>query len=237
LKKQTYPLDIAPNEATEIQRRLEKKIRLQPLDQNVKIIGGADISYNRGSNLISAATVLLDYPSLQLSAVSLAQSTVNFPYIPGMLSFRELPTLLQAWKLIPPQHKPDLMIFDGHGVCHPRGIGLASHAGVMLNTPSLGIAKNPLYGSWDMPDSERGSYTKMTNENADQVQLLGYALRSRTNVKPVFVSAGHLITQQEALHWALRVTPQYRISEPIRFAHKWANKLRTQQEKPGFHRA
>ncbi|MGM0588594.1 MAG: endonuclease V [Bacteroidota bacterium] len=239
MDKQKYPLAVAPTEAADVQRRLQQMIQLQSLTRTVRSVGGADISYNRGSNLISAALVLLDYPSLELSAVALAQSTVEFPYLSGMLSFRELPPLLQVWELVPSQQKPDLMVFDGHGVCHPRGIGLASHAGVMLDTPALGIAKNPLYGTWKMPDSKRGSYTKISaqQENGDEEQLIGYVLRSRTNVKPVYVSAGHLITQKEALEWALRITPRYRISEPIRYAHKWANKLRTQKEKPGFHRA
>jgi deoxyribonuclease V len=231
-----HALDIDPKEAADLQRELVDQLRFTSIDHPIQSVAGADVSFNRGSNLISAAICLLDVKTLSLQYVALAQRTVDFPYIAGMLAFREIPALVDAWKLIPEDQIPDLMVFDGHGTVHPRGLGLASHAGLWFKRPSFGIAKNPLVGNWEEPGSTKGSTSEIISDTTPP-ELLGHVVRTRTDVKPVFVSAGHHMTQSEAVEWALQLSPKYRISEPIRQAHRWANRLRTQKEKPGFYRA
>jgi deoxyribonuclease V len=145
---------------------------------------------------------------------------VRFPYIPGLLSFRELPALLKLWKRI--KKRPDLVFVDGQGIAHPRRIGIASHLGVLLGQATIGVAKSRLVGEYEMPARRKGSCSPLKYRG----KKVGEVLRTRTAVKPVFISPGHLINVEDALRWALKVTGRYRIPEPTRQADIYVKQLR-----------
>lgn len=215
-----HPWPVSVTEALSIQQTLRKQVCLQAFDGPIHYIGGADISFNRGSAIFYAGIVLLDYPSLKVVGHSLVEDKAPFPYVPGLLSFREIPSLLKAWALLPVF--PDLMMLDGHGIAHPRRLGLASHFGLWTQKPTIGCAKKLLTGLHECPAAEAKSCRPIYESN----EHLGYALRSRTRVKPVYISPGHLINQESALDISLRCITAYRIPEPTRIAHQMVNKLR-----------
>jgi deoxyribonuclease V len=145
------------------------------------------------------------------------------PYVPGFLSYRELPVLVKAYKKL--EIRPDIMLIDGQGIAHPRGLGLAAHLGVVLNVPAIGCAKSPLYGTFSMPGAKRGSHRVIRSGR----QSIGVVLRTRDNVKPLFVSPGHLVDIHDSLRIVLRAARGYRLPEPIRYAHKMAGKFARQR--------
>ena len=157
--------------------------------------------------------VLFSWPALEVVDVAVAVRDVDFPYIPGLLSFREIPALLAAYARL--SARPDLIFCDGQGIAHPRRFGLASHLGVILDTPTIGCAKSVLVGEFKEPGASKGSYTPMHSEN-DRV---GYALRTRDNVRPIYVSPGHLVDAETAVELTLNATRGYRLPEPTRAAH------------------
>ena len=164
---------------------------------------------------------MLTWPGLEVVETQTVAGRMSFPYVPGLLSFREGPLLLQAFKRL--RMDPHLIFFDGQGIAHPRGIGLASHMGLLLDRPSLGCAKSRLFGTSAEPDREAGSRTALYDSSGLQI---GVTLRTRTGVKPIFVSPGHRVGMKAAAQWALRVGGGYRIPEPIRQAHLLVNRRR-----------
>ena len=167
-----------------------------------------------------AGIVVLNLDTLETVEEAGVVSTAPFPYIPGLLSFREIPSLLEAWAKL--KTEPDVVMFDGHGIAHPRRIGIASHGGLFLNRPTFGCGKSVLVGKYNEPDLERGSWSPMTHYK----DVIGAALRTKNKVNPVYVSPGHLIDLETAIDLTLKCDGVYRIPEPTRRAHNLVNVLR-----------
>ncbi len=222
-KLHEWPL--SPGQAVDIQNQLRSKIKLEPLPAAPKFIAGADVSYTRNSDDGFAAVVVLTWPQLEMVELQVARDRVPFPYIPGLLSFREAPILLQAFEKL--HTRPDVILFDGQGIAHPRTMGLATHMGLWLQLPSIGCAKSKLFGTGAMPDSVRGSWKSLHHDGRE----IGAIVRTRTGVKPVFVSPGHLITLRESIDLVLHAATRYRLPEPLRQAHLQVNSYRMRVEK------
>ena len=178
----------------------------------IRTVAGIDIglSGNKGR----AAAVLLDFPSLELSGTAVVEGEIRFPYVPGLLSFRECPLAIAALRKLP--RRPDLLLCDGQGLAHPRRFGIACHLGVLLATPAIGAAKSRLIGTHEEPDGVRGSQTPLF----DGEEQIGAVVRTRTDVRPIYISAGHRISLETAAELTLQCAPRYRIPEPTRQAHK-----------------
>jgi deoxyribonuclease V len=166
--------------------------------------------------MATGAVVVLEYPGLNLVEVSVIRGTVNFPYIPGLLSFREAPLVLRAFQAL--ETTPDLVLVDGQGIAHPRRIGLASHLGLFLDVPTIGCAKSRLCGSHEVPGIEAGEYTELM----DKQEIIGVVLRTKVRTKPVYVSIGHRIDLPTAVYWVRECCKGYRLPEPTRLAHQAA---------------
>ncbi|MFM8395753.1 MAG: deoxyribonuclease V [Acidobacteriota bacterium] len=210
----------------QIQKRLREEIRLGELKRDVRTIGGADISFNRFSKVVYAGIVVLRLPDLELIDSVAIRTTVNFPYIPGLLSFRETPPLLEAWGEL--NHRPDLLMLDGHGIAHPRRFGIASHLGLLLDLPTIGCAKSLLIGHFEEPGAEPGSHSPLLHcpAGAPTEEIIGAVLRTRRNIAPVFISPGHLIDLPTAIRLVQQTTTRYRQPEPTRQAHLLVNRSR-----------
>lgn len=209
-------------EATIIQKELKDTVKITPYNGPLNYVAGADISFNKFSTTVYAGIVMMEFPSMKPVGYSLVKKEVLFPYVPGFLAFREVPALLDAWAQLP--QKPDILVVDGHGIAHPRRMGIASHFGVLAQQPSIGSAKKKLFGTYEEPGMEKGSYTPLTDK---QGQQLGNVLRSKSNIKPIFVSPGHLIDVAGSTDILLQCIKGYRLPEPTRLAHNAVNQFRT----------
>lgn len=203
-----------------IQERLSQQISEQPLADRPRTIGGADVSLNRGSSTVYAGIVVLDFETLEPVAESGVVDEVEVPYIPGFLSFREVPALFRAWQAL--EIKPDVVMVDGHGIMHPRRIGVASHFGLTANVPSLGCAKKPLSGEFIDPELIPGSVSTVRYQG----EMRGYCYRSRKNCRPIFISPGTGMSCEDALTITRHCLRGYRLPEPTRQAHEYVNQLR-----------
>jgi deoxyribonuclease V len=212
--------DLTPREAIAVQQQLRTHVRLEPLNREIKTIGGADISFNKFSETIYTGIVVLSFPDLQIVDQVGLQTISKFPYVPGLLSFREAPSLLEAWEQL--KLKPDVLMLDGQGIAHPRRLGIATHVGLWLDIPTLGCAKSILVGRHEPVPSTAGSQMRLI----DRGEVIGVALRTKNNVAPVFVSPGHLMELSDAVALTLRSTTKYRQPEPTRQAHLLVNRLR-----------
>ena len=214
--------DVSYKDAVGIQQRLKGEIILHDKDfpEKINIVAGADISYSRRSDLFFAAVVLLEYPTMAVIEEACFIERVSFPYIPGLLSFREGPAVLKAFEKL--RGIPDVVIFDGQGIAHPRGIGLASHMGLYLDVPAIGCAKKRLVGEYGEVGNEVGDYADLMLDG----QVIGAAVRTKKKVKPVFISPGHKISLPKAIAAALSCCRGYRLPEPVRKAHLAVNRMR-----------
>jgi deoxyribonuclease V len=212
--------DLTPGEAIEVQKRLRNLVRLQPLARPVNTIAGADISYNKYSETVYAGIVVLSLPDLRIIESAGVRSIAKFPYVPGLLSFREVPSLLEAWEKL--KTKPDVLTLDGQGIAHPRRFGIASHIGVLLDWPTIGCAKSILVGKYGELGIEAGSQSPLV----DKGEQVGVALRTKNKVAPVYVSPGHLIDLDSSIDLVLRSITKYRLPETTRQAHLLVNRLR-----------
>ena len=207
-------------EARALQAQLRARvIARDAFPRRVRFVAGTDVSFDRFAPTLFAAVVVLDARTLAAVDSASAEVPASFPYVPGYLSFRELPPLLAAFAKL--RVTPDLVVCDGHGRAHPRRFGLACHLGVALDLPTLGCAKSVLVGEHDEPARERGSFAPLRDG-----ATLGSALRTRDGVAPVFVSVGHRISLASARRWVLRLAPTHRLTEPIRAAHEASNRAR-----------
>lgn len=204
-----------PQQAAEEQRRLAEKVVLCPLPAPPATIGGLDVGIKDG--LAQAAVVVLTYPGLTVLAHGLARRPVTFPYVPGLLAFREIPVVLDALRGL--DVVPDVLVCDGQGIAHPRRMGIAAHLGVLLDHPTLGCAKSRLCGTHDAVPVERGAWQPLQ----DKGETIGAALRTRKGVKPVYVSPGHRTDLETAVSLTVACAPRYRLPEPIRLAHTLAS--------------
>lgn len=188
-------------------------IRKDRLEQDPpRLIAGADVGFEQGGDVTRAAIVLLKYPSLELVEYQVARVATSMPYIPGFLSFREYPALLTAWEML--SQKPDLLFVDGHGISHPRRLGVASHFGLLVDVPTIGVAKKRLCGKFEPLSEEPGSCQLLT----DKGEPLAWVLRSKKRCNPLFVSTGHKVSLDTALLWVNRCLVGYRLPEPTRWA-------------------
>lgn len=218
---------LSPQEAVVLQRELAAQVRLEPLPAPPRTIAGADISYNKFSDIIYAGIVVLSFPELQIIETAGVRAKEKFRYIPGLLGFRELPPLMEVWDLL--TTKPDVLVLDGHGTAHPRRMGIATHFGIVADRPAIGCAKSLLTGRFGPLDAAAGSATDLIASNGEKI---GEVVRTKKGINPVFVSPGHRITQAEATALMLRCVTKYRIPEPTRQAHLLVNKLRTSDGAP-----
>ncbi len=207
---------VSISQALDIQKRLAAEVSRISEVNTPRFIAGVDISVNRREGVATGAVVVLDYPGLNLVEAEVVSGKVDFPYVPGLLSFRESPLTLATCEKL--NLIPDLILVDGQGIAHPRRMGLASHLGLFLNTPTIGCAKSLLCGSHKALDVESGSYAEVV----DKGEVIGAALRTKLEVKPVYVSIGHKVDLQTALRWVLACCRGYRLPEPTRLAHLMA---------------
>ena len=215
--------DGSASHAIAIQKRLRSTVELTKLKKSPQLIGGADVSMNRFAKNGFAGFVTLSFPDLLPITHSVVEKEISFPYIPGLLSFREIPMLLDAWDTL--SQKPDVLIMDGVGIAHPRRLGIASHVGLVLGIPTIGCAKSVLTGIFDEPPNDPGAFSYMYDPR-DRSEIIGAALRTKRNVKPVFVSPGHLITLEESIDIVRRCVVRHRLPEPTRLAHNTVNEYR-----------
>ena len=223
-----WPAD--PREAVARQRALADRVRVEPLDPDaVRLVAGLDVSYATDNSALSAAAVILDTRTLEVVESVAISSEPTFPYISGLFAFRELPPVLEALGAL--RTTPDVYLCDGFGLAHPRRFGIASHLGVLLDLPVVGSAKSVLYGKHSVPGSERGAWTPMVAGRSEVVpdssaleregaEVIGRVLRTRTGVKPVYVSVGHRVDLEGSAELVLRLSPKYRVPEPVRHADR-----------------
>jgi deoxyribonuclease V len=212
-----HPWDLTPEEAIRLQQQLAQRIRLEDPPANVRTVAGVDVSFPRGEDSARAAVVVLEYPGYRLLEQVVHQAPAHFPYIPGLLSFREAPAILGAFERLATE--PDLVVVDGQGIAHPRRLGIASHLGLWLDRPTIGCAKSRLTGYHPPVPDEAGAAVELRAEDGT---LLGAVLRTRRGARPLYISPGHRITIPAALAWIRQLCAGYRLPEPTRQAHNLA---------------
>jgi len=211
-----HPWKVTPREGIEIQNRLRALVRRAWDGRAVSRVAGADVHFpSKGT--ARAIIVILTYPGLAFVEASQHEGPCLFPYVPGLLSFREIPSLLEAWKTL--RARPDIILCDGQGVAHPRGLGLASHLGLTLGVPTIGCAKSPLFGEFREPGFSRGDTSPVRHPNG---RTIGAVVRTRDGTRPLFVSPGHLVNLEKSISMVLSCSPRFRIPEPLRAAHHLA---------------
>ncbi len=206
---------------TEQQRELAQRVRAEPLAHEPRLIAGCDSSFPTPDTILSVF-VVLEFPSLKLVEKVYSYGPVTMPYVPGFLSFREAPNVIQAFAKL--QHKPDVIMVDGHGIAHPRRVGIGAHLGVLLDMPTFGVAKQKLTGTFQEPALEKGSITPLLD--AKTGELIGEVVRSKDKVLPLFVSPGHRCDQATATRLALACLRGYKLPEPTRLADYWAEEFK-----------
>jgi deoxyribonuclease V len=210
----SHPWNLSPEEAITLQKKLAVQVVQVAQLGPVTTVAGVDASYKEG--IAQAAVVVLSYPDLKLVEYTTDRRPVNFPYVPGLLSFREGPAVLAALARL--SSPPDLLIFDGQGIAHPRRLGIASHIGLLVDIPAIGCAKSRLYGRYTEPGPERGDFTFLTHGG----ETIGAALRTRPKTKPLFVSIGHRVDLPASIEYVLNCCRGYRLPETTRWAHRVA---------------
>jgi deoxyribonuclease V len=211
-----HPWDLTPREAIALQRELAKRVirKGTPSRANVRYVAGSDVAFDPKHGRAAGAIVVLAYPSLDVVEEATVEAPTPFPYVPGLLSFRETPVLLDAFGGL--RHTPDLLMVDGHGYAHPRRFGFACHLGLLLDIPAIGVAKSPLVGHARGVAARRGSRADLIDDG----EVIGALVRTRERVKPVYVSVGHRIGLAAAERWVLACATRYRLPEPTRLADK-----------------
>jgi deoxyribonuclease V len=222
--------DLTPKEAVAIQRKFAGRIDTQSRVTKCDLIAGADVSYSRFSNLLYAGVVVLRMADLTVVEHQGTTFETRFPYVPGLLSFREAPALLKVFAML--ESEPDVVVCDGHGYAHPRRFGLACHVGLWLNRPCLGCAKSRLTGTFKRLGQKAEARTPLT----DAEEIIGSVVRTKRAVKPVFVSTGHHIDLESAVKIILGARAGYRIPEPTRLADQYVNALRRRELATDSHR-
>lgn len=216
--KNLHPWKVSAKEAIEIQAKLSKKIKFEGAPRCVDTIGACDASFSKDGSKVYAAAVMLSFPELKIIETATATCKVDFPYVPGLLTFREGPVILACLKKI--KTVPQVLLFDGQGIAHPRYMGIATHIGILLDISTIGCAKSKLFGTYKEPLRKRGAISMVKGKNGE---TLGAVLRTRDGVRPIFVSTGHKMNLEDAVKLTLAATPKYRIPEPLRQAHRLAN--------------
>ena len=219
--------NLSYSRAREVQSELACKVEFTRLKKNPKLIAGIDCAFSRDGERILAVVVVLRLPGFEVMEIVSASRKVTFPYIPGLLSFREAPVCIAAVEKL--QTQPDVFMIDGQGIAHPRRLGLAAHLGLFLDQPTIGCAKSRLTGTYEEPPLEKGAYNLLKDDKRKQKtqsEIIGAVVRTRTNVKPVFVSVGHKCLLEDAIRVVLECAVKYRLPEPTRLAHQAVSKLK-----------
>ena len=203
--------------AIAVQQQLREKVICHDHLGSVDYVAGVDVGFKNHFSLTQAAIAVFRFPQLDLVETAIATTPTTFPYIPGLLSFREIPAILKAFETL--QTSPDLVLCDGQGIAHPRRFGIASHLGLLLDLPSIGVAKSRLVGHHGEIPSNRGEYTLLK----DQTEVVGVVFRSRINVKPLYLSIGHRLSLSTMIDYVQRCLTKYRLPEPTRIADKLAS--------------
>jgi deoxyribonuclease V len=209
--------DLTPREAITLQERLRHEVSHVDQFKRIRTVAGVDAGFPAGGKETRAAAALFEYPGLKFIAAQATQRKTTFPYVPGLLSFRELPAILDALAKLP--MKPDLILCDGQGIAHPRRFGIACHLGWWLDCPTIGVGKSLLIGTHDAVGRQRGDWSPLR----DGAETIGAVLRTRTGVKPVYVSSGHRVSLETAIELVLACAPRFRLPEPIRHADHLAS--------------
>jgi deoxyribonuclease V len=217
MKSLDHPWDVSPKEAAAIQERLSTAVLAKDDLGTVQAVAGVDIGFTEKNTVTRAAVAVLSFPELELIDQVVVQRPTAFPYVPGLLSFREALAALEALAQL--SVRPDLLLCDGQGRAHPRRFGLACHIGLLSDMPAIGVAKSRLVGEHEPVDQERGSQQQLVHDG----EVIGLVLRTRTNVKPLYVSVGHRISLDTAADYVLRCAPRYRLPETTRQAHRLAS--------------
>lgn len=215
--------DLAPKEAMALQSRLAAQIVLHDDFGEVARVAGVDVGFENEGAITRAAVAVLSFPSLRLEASAIARLPTRFPYVPGLLSFREVPAVLAAMERL--DVRPDLLLCDGQGIAHPRRFGIACHLGLLLDLPAIGVAKSRLIGQHGTVPDPRGAWVPLK----DGEETIGAVLRSRQGVRPLYVSPGHRIGLESALAWVMACLTRFRLPETTRWAHRLASE---QQKSP-----
>jgi deoxyribonuclease V len=212
--KPLHEWNMQQDEAKALQRELAKRVVREDKLDEVRHLAGVDMAINEGNGMARAAVVLLSYPALEVEERHIYEEPVRMPYVPGLLSFRELPCILGAFELL--KQQPQLVMVDGQGIAHPRRLGIASHLGLWLDLPSIGCAKSILTGHHKPLQDETGSWVPLEADG----EVIGAVLRTRLHVKPMIISTGHRISLETSLRYVLACCRGYRLPEPTRLADK-----------------
>jgi deoxyribonuclease V len=220
LPRSLHRWDVTPQQAARLQSELHARLRLVPFIGPARLVAGADVAFSKRDDLVFAAVVLMTWPDCATTATATAIREGTFPYVPGLLTFREGPAVLEAFGRL--AGKPDLVLFDGQGTAHPRRLGLASHLGIILDIPSIGCAKSRLCGEHEEPGWERGSSVDLI----DGGEVVGAVVRTRTGIRPLYVSPGHRMDLTSAVSLTLAACRGFRLPEPTRQAHTLVTRLK-----------
>ena len=212
-----HPWDLTPKQAIALQLALRQEVVSEDRLGPVRRVAGVDVGFEQSGRITRAAVAVLAFPELQLVEYSIARLPTRFPYVPGLLSFREAPAVLAAIERL--GTLPDLLLCDGQGIAHPRRFGIACHLGVLTGIPAIGVAKTRLTGTHDEVPNRRGAWQPLH----DGDEVIGAVLRSKQNVKPIFVSIGHCATLPTAIHYVMACVTRYRLPQTTRFAHQLAS--------------
>jgi len=208
-------------EAVAWQEAHQKEVRVEPLPRLPRWIGGTDASYDREEKRVYGAIVVYTYPDLELVEEAAMEGPCPFPYIPGLLSFREAPIIVEIWKKL--RRRPEVLLVDGQGIAHPRRLGIAAHLGLLLDVPTIGVAKSLLVGEGEEPTRDAGAFNPLFWQD----QVVGWIVRSRTGIRPIYVSPGHRVSLTDCRRIALGCVKKYRLPEPLRRADRLSRLWRT----------
>lgn len=214
-----HPWNLTEQAAGQLQEELAAQVIKVDKFNEIRFVAGVDVAYQKDSNRLVAAIVILDAGSLEIVETKTAEDIERFPYIPGLFSFRELPSLIKAFAKL--QHTPDLIVCDGQGIAHPRRFGIASHLGVIFDIPTIGCGKTLLLGEHQEPDEKRGAIAPLF----DKQEIIGNVLRTQDGIKPVYVSIGHRISLTTACEWILKLSRIYRLPETTREADQAVRRI------------
>jgi deoxyribonuclease V len=209
--------NLSPKQAIALQARLRDRVETEDRIGTVRHVAGVDVGFEDGGTTTRAAVAVLDVGRLALVERAVVRKPTRFPYVPGLLSFREAPAVLAAFERL--RVAPDLILYDGQGLAHPRRFGIASHVGVLLDAPTIGVAKTRLIGEHRVPPDRRGAWVPLR----DGGETIGAVLRTRTGVKPLYVSIGHRVSLESAVRWTMTCVTRYRLPETTRWAHRLAS--------------
>jgi len=231
--KLSHAWNLTPTEARALQERLAAKLTSGPRPEPLRLVAGADVAYDQTAGLAAGGVVVWDAAAGRVVEQALAVHPIDFPYLSGLLTFREGPALLAALERL--ESRPEVILFDGQGQAHPRRLGLAAHLGVLLDCPTIGCAKSRLFGQPSEPGLEKGCQAEL--RHPDGGRIIGRLVRTRTNVKPVYVSPGHKAELDWAVRLVLDLAARYRLPEPIRAAHRLVTKARAAGLRTGMTRS